>query len=145
MHWKLSIIVLFALFALESEAVRCYFCSNLKDPHKYCENAVIHHMPIAQCPEGRCIYYDFRRGLCLKLFFFNNSVILLKFFFLVYIAQQVINRTCLEFENQCLTLRDSPGNSLRQCVVCSWDLCNNAEKFKYSSLLLVLTILFRML
>lgn len=66
--------------------------------------------------------------------------------FAVFISERVINRTCLEFEEQCMSLRDSPGNSLRQCVVCGWDLCNRSARYNIPSITPVLLVsLLRML
>lgn len=60
--------------------------------------------------------------------------------FAVFISERVINRTCLEFEEQCMSLRDSPGNSLRQCVVCGWDLCNRSARYNIPSIIPVLLV-----
>lgn len=66
-------------------------------------------------------------------------------FLTVFISERIINRTCLEFDDQCMILRDSPGNSLRQCVVCGWDLCNRAaKKLAKMNLYLVLFIVLRL-
>lgn len=63
MYWTVSIVAFFAVFVVIGEAVQCYNCTNFDDKNKYCETSEIHHMETIDCPIGRCIYYDFSRGL----------------------------------------------------------------------------------
>lgn len=117
--------LLFSYLAL-SDAVLCYNCSNVGDRRNYCINAEIHNMKQVKCPGKKCLYFDLNKGL---LLFFNSSPLDDYFhFILVFIDRRIVRRSCLEVDDQCVSIRDTPGNDLNQCVICSWDLCNNSWK-----------------
>lgn len=68
MSWKLVVFNFLALLIVTADAIMCYNCTNLHDMNNYCEVAEIHHMDTVSCPNGRCISYDFRRGLFIMSF-----------------------------------------------------------------------------
>lgn len=146
MSWTIIILPIFSYLVI-TDAVLCYNCSNFGDRGNYCVTADIHHMIHVKCPGKKCLYYDLSKGLLLIPLLYFKNVPSLMIFILVFINKKIVRRGCLEVDDQCVEIRETPGNDMNQCVICSWDLCNASYKLSvfycvyYIVLILVLRIL----